>query len=115
MATWPSTLPQPLGAGYRIAPVDPVIRTDLEVGAPRVRRRTAARNDRITLSWVMTAAQFAEFRTWFDTEAAGGAAWFTGSGVLLGDAPATETRFAQIWTAEPQGAIWRVSAELEAR
>ena len=35
MATWPTTLPAPMAQGYGIDPVDPVIRTDMEVGAAR--------------------------------------------------------------------------------
>lgn len=113
---WPATLPRPRLAGYQIAPGDQTVRTDMEVGAARVRRRSTARDDRITLEWLFTDAQLAEFRAWFDTEAAGGAAWFTGLAVFLGDASATETRFAQSWTAEAVGGgRWRVAAQIEAR
>ena len=68
----------------------------------------------------MSAAQFAEFRLWFDdAEAggAGGAAWFLLSLQLgAGDAGVSEARFSQVFTADfLGGGFWRVSATLEVR
>lgn len=118
MATWPSTLPpRPLATGYQIAPEDQTVRTDMEAGLARVRRRTRARNDRITAELVFSAEQFAAFRAWFDadTGAAGGAAWFTGLELSLGDRNAIEARFTKAWQSTPAGpGLWRVSAEFEA-
>lgn len=119
MAAWPSTLPPPLASGYGINPVDPTIRTDMEVGAARVRRRTAARNDKVSVSWVMTDAQFAIFRVWYDdaAEAAGGAAWFSASlAVGTGGIVPLEARFSGAWKSAHLGALrWSVTAELEVR
>ena len=50
MATWPATLPSPVKASYAINMQDQTVRTDMEAGNPRVRRRTAARIDLINLS-----------------------------------------------------------------
>ena len=117
MAAWPTTLPDPLASGYQVAPVDPVIRTDMESGAGRARRRTLARNDRVTLGWTFSDAQMATFRTWLDADAAGGANWFTVR-LLLGTGGATtvDARFTKV----PQFAfngnkVWSVSAEVEVR
>ena len=66
MQAYPSTLPAPLVSGYTLSPVDQTVRTDMEVGAARVRRRTRARNDLIDVSFLLTAAQMDEFREWFD-------------------------------------------------
>lgn len=120
MATWPTTLPQPIADGYMLAPEDPGIRTDMEVGAPRARRRTHARNDRVDLRWLFTDAQFATFRSWFDddTGAGGGAAWFDvrlriGSGGMAD----VEARFAGVWKSADHIApdLWVVTATLEIR
>ena len=120
MATWPTTLPAPLASGYRIAPVDAALRTEMEVGASRTRRRTHARNDRVTLGWLFTDAQLAIFRAWFDndaTGAAGGAAWFTVTLLLgTGGTTAAEVRFNK----PPEFVLvgykkWNVSAEVEVR
>lgn len=121
MPSWPATLPAPVYDGYQLTPVDPVIRSDMEVGAARVRRRTAARNDQVAVSWLFTNAQMAVFRAWYDnasTGAAGGAAWFTGISLALGASGlvSSEARFAGIWQASAlPGLNWRVTARLEVR
>jgi hypothetical protein len=120
MATWPATLPAPLAQGYGITPADPVVRTDFEVGAKRARRRTAARNDSVSVSWNFTDAEFQAFREWFEddaTGAAGGAAWFNVT-LRLGNGGAAEeeARFAGVFKADATAAQrWLVSATLEVR
>lgn len=117
---YPSTLPRPTFAGYQIAPIDQTARTDMEVGAARQRRRTAARNDHVTLQWVFTDAEMAAFRSWFDgaAEAAGGAAWFNGLELATGDGDINpvEARFVGPWQASlAPGLIWTVNATVEIR
>lgn len=119
MATWPATLPKPLIDGYVLKPVDPTVRTDMESGAARTRRRTSARNDKLSAKWIFTDAQMAIFRTWFDNaaECAGGASWFTvtlarGTTGLV----SLEARFVGPFQAPVlSGLNWNVSAELELR
>ena len=48
---WPDTLPTPSAPGFDLSPVDQAIRTNMEVGAQRVRRRTEADFDRVTMAW----------------------------------------------------------------
>lgn len=78
MAAYPSTLPIPLLSGYGLQPVSQAIETDMEVGASRMRRRTSAVNEKISVSFKYSDAQMATFRTWFNsaTGANGGASWF---------------------------------------
>ena len=94
------------------------MRTDMEVGAPRVRRRTRARNDHLNVTWTFDAVQMQTFRNWFDDDlgAAGGAAWFT-LPVRLGEAGVVdlECRFIGPVQADYVGDVWRVSARLEVR
>lgn len=120
MATFPASLPRPLLEGYQLSPADPVVRSDMEVGAARQRRRTVARNDQVAVSWLFDGTQMAAFRVWFDdsSEAAGGAAWFNGISLALGTGGqvASEARFAGIWQATALGADrWKVTARLEVR
>lgn len=120
MATWPATLPVPLVEGYQLNPGDQTIRTEMEVGAARVRRRTSARNDRVAAAWLLTEVQLDTLRDWFDnatTGIAGGAAWFTvalavGTGTRQA---AVEARFIGALQCAPAGPYWRVSATLEVR
>jgi hypothetical protein len=121
MSSWPTTLPNINLAGYSLSPVDQTIRTEMESSTSRARRRTSARNDRLSVSWVMTDAEFATFRTWFDadssTGAAGGAAWFTiKAGIGEGGLTTLEARFIGPFTATGLGALlWDVSGNLEVR
>lgn len=103
-----------------MAPVDACARTDMEAGAARVRRRTRARNDRVTVVWGFTDAQMAVFRAWFDDETtgiAGGAAWFTVTlDIGTGSVVSVEARFSGIWQAtKPARLHWDVTATLEVR
>ncbi len=63
---WPDTLPLPSATDFGLTPVDPNIRTQMEVGAQRVRTRTLARLDRLTMQYKMTEAEFTAFRAWFE-------------------------------------------------
>lgn len=119
MATWPTGLPLPLTSGYVIAPKDQTLRTDMESGASRVRRRSVARNDQVTVQFVFTDAQLATFRAWFDNaaEGAGGAAWFTiRLPIGTGGFSVVEARFLGPVKANAAGGlIWSISGELEVR
>lgn len=114
---YPGTLPAPLIAGYEVDPIDQTVRTDMEAGAARVRRRTTVLQDKVQASWIFTNAQFTAFRTWFNdpNNGAGGAAWFTvnlmvGSGSLT----SVTARFVGPFTAPMlDGFNWQVNAVLE--
>lgn len=119
MATWPTSLPAPQSNGYSVAPADPSLRTDMEAGAARSRRRTYARDDRVSVGWLLTDAQMDTFRAWFDddAEAAGGSAWFYIS-LPLGDGGLTlvEARFVGMYRHAIVGVMdWSVTAQLEVR
>jgi len=120
MATWPATLPAPTVQGYQLNPGDQTLRTDMEVGSARVRRRTYARNDRVSASWVLTEAQLDTLRDWFDddtTGIAGGSAWFTVTlAVGTGTRQASvEARFVGPLAVAADSQYWRVTATLETR
>lgn len=63
---WPDTLPGPSIPSFSLSPVDPSVRTPMEVGAQRVRRRTFSRLDHATMEWRMTDTQFKAFRAWYE-------------------------------------------------
>ena len=114
MATWPATLPNPQ-TGMKVDPAPQTIATDMEVGAARVRRRTSHRVDVFAVTWQFTDAQMDTFRTWFDGDGAGGAAWFTltipdGYGGLN----AVSARFKGTFGSSVDDAfVWTVTASLE--
>lgn len=119
MATWPATLPAPSLAGYQLAPTEQSLRTEMEMGAARSRRRSYARLDRVQVGLILTDAQMDIFRTWFedDAEAAGGSAWFSVS-LRIGNTGATSqsARFIGAFSASLlKSDQWSVSAQWEVR
>lgn len=63
---WPDTLPGPSTDGYGLRPIDPTLRTGMETGAQRTRRRTFARMDKVKLQWRFSPQQYAVFRCWYE-------------------------------------------------
>lgn len=119
MATWPTLLPRPQLSGYALNLADQTVRTDMEVGSERNRRRTHARNDQIEVQWLFTDREMTIFRAWFEGSeyANGGAAWFT---VDLANGEAgvrpAEARFVGAPKAVPTGGLnWQVTATLKTR
>lgn len=118
MASWPAALPSPKNAGYAISPTNQTVRTDMEVGLARQRRRTADRADHVSVRWLFTDAELDTFRTWFesDTDAQGGASWFTVT-LYLGNTGSTsvDARFIgpPTITASSCTDHWDVAATLE--
>lgn len=89
----------------------------MESGASRKRRRTIARNDHLTLSWVMSDTQVAIFRAWFDDDAQGGAAWFTVDlAIATGGSVTVDASFLKAPQITRIGQeSWSVSGEVEVR
>lgn len=116
MATWPTYLPAPLLAGYESTPDEPILRTNMESGAPRARRMFSAIPETITLGWVFTLAEMALFEAWHKLEALDGAAWFSvdlpnGLGMQT-----VEARFKRPPKKVPRGGMnWQISAEVAVR
>ena len=75
MATLPTSIPSPLQSGYGLSVQDATVRTDMDVGAARVRRRTTSAPDTVTLSWLLDATQMAAFRTFWEGGWNFGASW----------------------------------------
>lgn len=85
---WPDTLPLASEPGFGLEPADPALRTDMEVGMPRVRRLTFARNDGVDLVHIFSDTEMGLFRAWWED-----AAWsLTGdSDSLAGFTPTAAT------------------------
>lgn len=116
MATWPLPTVKP-SSTFSYAPVDQTIRTEMDVGTARVRRRTSARNDLFTTMWIMSNSQVATFRSWFDSDIDGGASWFTIS-LPIGNTVATSVsaRFKGPYTLDHVGGtFWKINGVLEIR
>jgi hypothetical protein len=105
-------------ADYGITPLDQTIRSDMEVGAARVRRRTSYQMWTTSLSWFLTDAQVDTFQTWVQVDISGGASWFD-INLAIGDTgiDAVEARFIGPPTYKRNAgpATWIVTAQAEVR
>jgi hypothetical protein len=119
---WPEKLPKPTYQGFGIEPMDAVLRTEMESGPARQRRRYTQTPTSITVRWRFNEWQFALFESWFVNRAKVGAAWFNIT--LLGGLGLTEhqARFLgegkKPYRAAPArgvGNIWIVTSNLEIR
>ena len=118
--TWPGVLPLPTLEGYGGGPDDAVLRTEMESGPARQRKRFTQVPHRYGSRFRFNGPQFAIFRAWFTHKAKAGGEWFTmqlDSGLGLED---HEVRFVgdgkkpYQWTKQP-GGFWIVITSLEAR
>lgn len=75
--TWPSTLPLPLQSGSSETPPKNAIRTEMDAGPAKVRRRYTAAARAFSLRYHMTAAQIGTFDTFYVTTSQGQSLAFT--------------------------------------
>lgn len=74
---WPSeVLPKPLNGGYKIQPRPMVIRTEMEAGTPRARRRFTATMTDIPVSFSLDQEQLLFFESWLEFKHQQGVVWF---------------------------------------
>lgn len=116
MANWPTYLPAPMVSGFDSTADDPILRTNMEAGAPRTRRLFSAVPDNLTLSWVFTLAEMALFESWHKLEALDGAAWFSISLPNGLGMQSVEAKFSKPVRKGLRGGMnWHVSGEVKVR
>lgn len=77
MATWPVSLPQKSQTdGYRESPVSSVLRTSVDVGAPKQRRRYSASVKTLAISILVTTDQIDTFEDFVRDDLQGGSLEF---------------------------------------
>lgn len=114
--TWPATLPLPSVEGYGVSPQEAVLRTEMESGPARQRRRFRQTPTRINVRWLFGEYQFALFEAWYKFHADEGGQWFEitllgGLGLLPHEARFTRQFEARLLPARR----WEVKGELEIR
>jgi len=71
--TWPSTLQAKINeSGFSRKKGDTLLRTEMEVGIAKVRRRYTKGINELRVSIWVTQSQFNDFETFYDTTLAGG-------------------------------------------
>lgn len=116
MIHWPRTLPLPTVDSYSIEPGEAILRTEMEAGPARQRRRFTQVPSRISVRWIMRHEQFALFEGWYRWQAKEGGAWFEinllgGIGLVKQEARFTRQFQAQLLN----GVLWEIRSELEIR
>ena len=113
---WPAILPLPTVESYAIRPGEAILRTEMEAGPARQRKRFTQVPARISVRWVMRRDQFALFEAWYRWHAKEGGEWFLIDligGIGLG---AHEARFTRPFEARlKSGVLWEITSELEIR
>lgn len=81
MAAWPFTLPQTFSAGgdYQEIPGTTVVRTTMDTGVTKIRRRQTRSESRMQGSILLTTAQAEQFMFFYETTLKGGSLSFSGS------------------------------------
>jgi hypothetical protein len=78
MAAWPESLPQkPLNAGYSEGFSNTSIKSSMDVGPAKVRRRISAGVMEHNMQFLMTATQVGTFKTFYETTILAGSVSFT--------------------------------------
>lgn len=84
MATWPGTLPSPTSDGYQEVMADNTIRSRMDTGLDKVRKRSTAAPILFQLSYNMTSSQVTTLETFFNTTINDGVDSFTMSNPRTG-------------------------------
>ena len=111
---WEATLPQEvLVDGYSESMADNRLRTSMDVGPAKQRRRSAAGARPVTWSPKMTTAQLETFKTFYNSTLLNGTLRFSFTEPVDG-ATAIEMRFVDVpsWSAIEPG-LYRVDMKLE--
>ena len=116
VVSWPATLPLPTIEGYDIHPGEAILRTEMEAGPARQRRRYTQVPSRISVRWTLRRTQLAVFEAWYRWQAKEGGEWFAiellgGIGLVAHEARFTRQFAARLLPANR----WEVTSELEIR
>jgi len=111
---WPESLPQVLlVAGYSQSPADVIIKSDMDAGPAKVRRRFTAGVKPVSGTMILSAAQLTTFQTFFMDTLLGGSLRFSWT-TPPAHTDACEMRFTAIptWT-KIGGSYYEISLSLE--
>ena len=113
MPTWPNTLPAtPQADSFRETVPTTLVRTEMEQGPAKVRRRSTAGVRKLSMSFVMSKAQIATLETFITTALSGGALAFDYTHPRSG--ASLSCRFRQMPEyASLNGVFFKVAIELE--
>ena len=114
---YPAGLPLPLRSGYGLNHVSPMMRTELESGRARQRRRYTSVPSIASVSWVFTQAEAQLFEAWFRWSLSDGVEWFNAKLRTPLGLQSYECRFVEMYSGPDLVGVdrWQFGASLEIR
>ena len=117
MILYPSQLPRPLIDGYKLSTTDPLMRSDMNSGRARQRRKFTSVPTTVKVSWNMDQLQAGFFEAWYARTLVDGAEWFVCELESTAGFQEYECRFVGIYDGPEKVQVlrWEFSATLEFR
>ena len=114
---FPVGLPLPLRSGYDVNHASPLMRTELQSGRARQRRRYTSVPSLASVTWIFSQSEAQFFEAWFRWQLADGTEWFNARLRTPMGLMAYECRFAEMYTGPLLVGVdrWQVQAQLELR
>ena len=116
--SWPASLPSATVSGFDLETTSACVRTDMESGTARMRRRFTATPDNITLCYVFKPEEMVTFRAFWRGEFNFGAAWVD-IPLKTGTSAGMETKSCRVpsgtFHATLAGVNWIVELQVEVR
>lgn len=112
---YPDSLPLPIRNGYQVNHVSPMMRTELDTGRARQRRRYTSVPSIVSVSWIMNSQQAQVFEAWFRYTLFDGSEWFNAELRTPLGLESYECRFAEMYSGPVLVGklLWQFTAELE--
>jgi hypothetical protein len=113
--TFPTTLPNVLMTDYGYQPVDNRIRTEMEGGLPRMRRRFMSNPVDFDVRWKFSMTELGIFEKFYREDLMSGVAWFNIKLVNGAGETTYLARFKEPYSVKPEARehYWSVAAKLE--
>lgn len=112
MPVWPTTLPQsPLQDSYRETVADNTVRTAMEQGPAKLRRRATSAVSKLSIGFILNPAQMAVLESFYASGLSGGVLPFTFPHPRTGTG--TSCRFTTPPSASNIGGYYKVALEME--
>lgn len=114
LVAWPDRLPAPMASGYSYQPQAPFIRTNMDSGLARQRRRFISIPTQVSVTWTLNQEQLALFEAFVHYDLIDGCAWYSAQIINGMDMQSVKARMIggfKVDNVEP--GVWKVSATLE--
>lgn len=110
--SWPATMPQELlMSGYSESPPNVALRTSMDIGPAKLRRRSTSAVRPITGEQIITTSQLADFKLFYNTDLLGGTLRFSWTDPVT--EVAAEMRFSEPPSWAPEEGFYRLRMSLE--